>query len=502
MGLGGSNPSPGAKIENGDHELARFNTIAIFFLALALITVIPAQVHAAPTLATGQPLYTLRDSQVTLVGNGFTNQPYFVWAKAPNENQTAYAGITFTPVSGYIPPTVGLPITAQSVFGTYLVSISTSSSNDNSQTTAHYGIWGTEKPLYQRTETATIKGGGLFAGTSFKMSVRNPAGDYVVTSSIVVNSNGDFNSSWRIPVDAVPESYKVLLDGTGTFDSAQQDYVSEARFSVTPATLIPSISTQPTKGYQRTDLAKLSLSLTYPDDSAVVSLRSNTHPVVLMQNQSTVAFAAITLADQTNGVWSAVAKLPVNATISAKYRFELPAMSFDDGFGNKGGSVDTYSDYFSVNNASLMISSSINGTQIQIPFGAVSIISKVAYPDGSPLASNGTVSVTVATESSTSFVSLKYDPMIGAWRGTYSSSFSDIWHVGTWTLTVQADDVYGNSGSASYEVSAQPYLVLAIAIIIAFLAFVGRWIYVRYGRKTYFKIRKFIQRLRRVDHNL
>jgi hypothetical protein len=345
-------------------------------------------------------------------------------------------------------------------------------------------------------------GGGLFAGTSFKMSLRNPAGDYVVTSSIVVNSNGDFNYSWRIPVDAVSETYKVLIDGTGTFDDAQQDYVSEARFSVTPAALNPAISGQPTQGYQRTDLAKLSLSLTYPDGSAVESLLSDTHPVVLLQNQSTVAFAAITLSDQTNGVWSAVAKLPVNATISTKYRFELPAMSFDDGFGNKGGSVDMYSDYFSVNNASLVISSSINGTQIQIPFGSVSIISKIAYPDGTPLASNGTVSVTVSTGSSMSLVSLNYDPMIEAWRGTYSSSFSDIWHVGTWTLKVQADDVYGNSGSTSYQVSAQPYLVLAIAAIIAFLALVGRWIYIRYGRKVYFKIRKFMQRLRRVDHNL
>ena len=482
--------------------MARGNTIVIFFLVLTFVTILPARVHAAPTLATGQPLYTLRDSQVTMVGNGFSNQPYFIWAKAPNDNHTMYAGVSFTPVSGYIPPGVGLPITAQSVFGTYLVSISTSSGNDNSQTTAHYGIWGTAKPLYQRTETATLMGGGLFAGTSFKMSLRNPAGDYVVTSSIVVNSNGDFNYSWRIPVDAVSETYKVLIDGTGTFDDAQQDYVSEARFSVTPAALNPAISGQPTQGYQRTDLAKLSLSLTYPDGSAVESLLSDTHPVVLLQNQSTVAFAAITLSDQTNGVWSAVAKLPVNATISTKYRFELPAMSFDDGFGNKGGSVDMYSDYFSVNNASLVISSSINGTQIQIPFGSVSIISKIAYPDGTPLASNGTVSVTVSTGSSMSLVSLNYDPMIEAWRGTYSSSFSDIWHVGTWTLKVQADDVYGNSGSASYQVSAQPYLVLAIAAIIAFLALVGRWIYIRYGRKAYFKIRKFMQRLRRVDHNL
>ena len=502
MGLGGSNPSPGAKIENEDEKLTRGNTIVVLLLALTLITSLPTHVHAAPTLSTAQSLYTMRDSQVTLIGNGYSNVPYFIWAEGPNDNHTTYTGISFTPVSGYIPPGVGLPITSQSSIGTYMVSISTSSSNDNSEATAHYGIWGTVKPLYQRTEAAKILGGGLFAGTSFKISIRNPAGDYVITSSIIVNSNGDFNYSWRIPVDAVPETYKVLIDGTGTYDNAQQDYVSEARFSVTPATLSPAISVQPSQSYQRTELAKLSLVLTYPDGSAVANVLSDTHPVILLQNQSTVAFASLSLSDQTNGIWTVATKLPINATISSKYRFELPALSFDDGFGNKGGLTDTYSDYFTVNNASLTITSSINGTQIQIPFGAVSVISKVSYPDGTPLTNNATVSVIVSTGSSTSLVTLSYDSTIAAWRGSYSSSLSDLWHVGTWTLKVKASDSYENTGSASYEISAQPYLIVAVIAVVASLVLVGRWVYARYGRKAYFRTRKFIQRFRRVDQNL
>jgi hypothetical protein len=502
MGLGGSNPSPGAKTENEDDMLTRSRTIIILILTLTLITSLPTHVRAAQTLSTAQPLYTMRDSEVTLVGNGYSKQPYFIWAEGPNDNHTSFTGMSFTPVSGYIPPAVGLPINSQSSIGTYMVSISTSSSNDNSVATAHYGIWGTEKPLYQRTETAKIIGGGLFAGTSFKMSIRNPAGDYVITSSIIVNSNGDFNYSWRIPVDAVSETYKVLIDGTGTYDNAQQDYVSEARFSVTPATLNPTISVQPNHSYQRTELAKLALSLTYPDGSAVANVMTDTHPVILLQNQTTVMFASLSLSDQTNGIWSVTTKLPVNATTSSKYRFELPAMSFDDGFGNKGGSTDTYSDYFSVNNASLTISSSINGTQIQIPFGAVSIISRISYPDGTPLTSNATVSAEVSTGPSTSLVTLGYDSTVAAWRGSYSSSLSDLWHVGIWTLNVQAIDSYGNSGNASYEINAQPYLFVAILVVAAVLAFVGRWIYGRYGRKVYFRTRKLIQRFRRDDHNL
>ena len=503
MGLGGSNPSPGAKTANEEERVNRNRTIVVFLLALTVIVILPTHVRAAQTLSTAQPLYTTRDSDVTLVGNGYSNIPYYIWAEGPNDNHTTYTGVSFTPVSGgYIPPSVGLPITSQSPIGTYMISISTSSSNDNAVATAHYGIWGTVKPLYQRTETAQVLGGGLFAGTSFKMSIRNPAGDYVVTTSIIVSSNGDFNYSWRIPVDAVSETYKVLIDGTGTYDNAQQDYVSDARFSVTPAMLSPTVSVQPSQSYQRTELAKLSLSLTYPDGSAVANVLSDTHPVVLLQNQSTVAFATLSLADQTNGIWSVTTKLPVNATISSKYRFELPAMSFDDGFGNKGGATDTYSDYFSVNNASLTITSSINGTEIQVPFGTVSIISKVAYPDGNPLATNATVSVEVSAGSTPSFVALTYDPTVAAWRGSYSTSLPDLWHVGTWTLRVLASDSYGNSGVASYEISVQPYLFLAIIGVVAFLAFVGRWIYARYGRKVYFRTRKLMQRFRRVDRNL
>ena len=502
MGLGGSNPSPGAKIESEDDRLTRGNTVVILLLAIILITSLPSYVRAAQTLSTAQPLYTMRDSQVTLIGNGFSNQPYFIWTRGPNDNQTKYTNITFTPVSGgYIPPSVGLPITSQSSIGTYLVSISNSSSNDNSVATAHYGIWGTVKPLYQRTETVQIRGGGLFSGTSF-ISIRNPAGDYVINSSIPVYPNGDFNYSWRIPISAVPETYNVLVDGRGTYDNAQLDYVSETEFSVTPATLSPTINVQPSSSYQRTELAKLSLSLTYPDDSLVANVLANTHPVILLQNQSQVAFASLSLSGQTNGIWTVTAKLPINATISSKYRFKLPAMSFDDGFGNKGGSTDTYSNYFSVNNASLTISSSINGTQIQIPFGAVSIISKISYPDGTPLTANATVSVMASAGSSTSLLTLSYDPNVAAWRGSYSSSISDLWHVGVWTLKVQAIDSYGNSGSAVYEISAQPYLFLAIVVVVAFLALAGRWIYVRYGRKVYFRTRKLMQRFRRPDQNL
>ena len=472
-------------------------TLTIFILASTL----PLGVHTAPTLLASSdphtpPLYTQRDKQVSLSGSGYSASPYYVWVKEPTANSSHYSGVSFTPLSsGQIPPGVGVQIAADATLGTYLVSVSTSSANDNSQAQAHFGVWGTLKPLYQRSEIAKIVGGGLFPGVSSKLSIRNPAGDYVQTVSIASGVDGGFNYTWRIPEDALTETYKVIIDGTGTFDDPRQDYLSEYRFSVTQATLIVKVIQQPSLSYQRTETASITIGLNYPDGSPVARTLPDTRPLILTQNQSTVGATSLSLTDASNGVWVGEIKLLANATLSTKYRFELPSMAFDDGYGNKGGATTTVSEYFRVNNASLLISSEVNGTQIQVPFGQVSIISRVTYPDGRPL-TNGTVVVHVNTGTSTSDVALTYDSALRAWRGTYASDFGDLWRVGTWRVTVEAVDLYGNYGNATYDVGAQPYLLIVIVALLISLALFGRWMVSKYGRKVYFRTRKLIQRLR------
>jgi len=469
----------------------------ILVVALILLSTVPFPTRAAPSLRSDQPLYTQRDKQVTLVGSGFSSsQTYYVWIRAPTDNRTHFTGTSFTPISGdLVPPGIVFPLTANATLGTYLVSLSTSATADNSQVTAHFGVWGTKKPLYQRTQPVTVLGGGLFPGTSLKLAIRNPAGNFVHEATLASTTEGDFNNTWRLPEDAITDVYTIIIDGTGTFDNSQQDYVSQTKFTVTQAILSVKITQQPNPSYQRTEKATISLALQYPDGSPVLKSKTDIRPFILLQDQVTVGFAKATLADAVNGIWAAENKILVNATPSGKYRFELPAMSFDDGFGNKGGALDTFSDYFQVRNASFVIKSEVNGTQIQIPFGQVSIISKVTYPDGTPL-TNGTVRATLSTGSSTLDLKLVYDPSIGAWRGAYSSTFSDLWRVGTWTLKVEAADTLGNSGTATYDVAAQPYLFLVLLAVLIAIALFGRWTVSRYGRKVYFRVRKIVQRFR------
>jgi hypothetical protein len=477
-------------------KTARF--MVILAVLVLLSSTMPYPVHAALTLRTDLPLYTLRDKQVTLIGSGYaTGTTYYVWSRGPNDNRTDYSNVSFAPVTGgYIPPNASLPIAVAASLGTYLVSISTSETTDNAQAMTHYGLWGTLNPLYQRTQSAKIMGGGLFPGASLKLTIRDPAGDFVDESTNVADGQGDFNHTWRIPENAVTDVYTIFIDGIGTYDSAQQDYVSAARFSVTQATLSTKITTQPDSSYERTQTAKIAFALQYPDGSPVLKSKLGSTPVVLLQNETTIAFVNVSLVDGVNGVWGAQAKIPANATLGANYRFDLPPMAFDDGYGNRGGSVDTYSSFFQVRNASLVITSRVNGTEIQVPFGQISIISKIAYPDGTPL-TNGTVVAVVSGGTTGSAIELAYDPTLGAWRASYSSSVSDLWRVGTWNLKVQASDAYGNSGTATIQVTAQPYLLVVLIALIVAVVLVGRWVVNRFGRRAYLRTRKLMQRFRR-----
>jgi len=465
-------------------------------LALTIILLsLPLPARATATLSTDQPLYTTRDKQVAITGSGLSPaQIYYLWVKVPGDNKTRFTGTSFTPVSGgLVPPDIVYPLEANAPLGTYLVSLSTSSSVDNALAIAHFGVWGSAEPVYERTQSVNITGGGIFPGTGLRLTIRDPAGNIVHQATLASTTGGDFNHTWRIPQDAITDVFTAFIDGTGVFDNPQQDYVSEAKFTVTQAVLSAKITQQPNATYQRTQNAVVSIVLQYPDGSPVVNSKSNQQPITLLQDQTTLAFANLTLADPANGVWTAESKILPNATPSGKYRFEMPAMGFDDGFGNKGGAVDTYSNYFAVTNASLIITSQLNGTQIQIPFGEVSIISKVTYPDGTPMTA-GTVNIVVSAGSSIVDLKSTYDPTLGAWRSSYSSTIFDLTRVGTWTLRVTAADTFGNSGKATYGVTAQPYLFIILLVSVIAVLLAVRWTVLRYGRRVYFRLRRTLKR--------
>ncbi len=74
------------------------------------------------------------------------------------------------------------------------------------------------------------------------------------------------------------------------------------------------------------------------------------------------------------------------------------------------------------------------------------------------------MNLVVSTGSSITPLMATYDPSIGEWRASYSSTLFDLIRGGTWTLNVSAGDTLGNSGKATYEVVAQPYLFISVIV--------------------------------------
>jgi hypothetical protein len=368
--------------------------------------------------------------------------------------------------------------------GTYRVSISTSISSDTSLAQCHFGLWGTDKSVYQRTETVDILGGGIWPGSSVKLIVRNPLGSFVFNSTVAADENGTFNSVWRIPNSAAAESYDIFVDGTGTFDDSKQDYFYKTSFTVTPATLSISVYAKPQNTYQRSTLAAMDFLVRYPDGSPVVSIRGTATPASLLNGPIVVAQITPILTDNVNGVWRTGWEIPANATLGSEYRFQLNTQDFDDGFKNVGALDPILSDTFKIVPAALTIKIETNRSSYQVGFDSIKIRSLITYPSGM-VVTNGRASLRVVHGQLNETVPMAYST--GFWYATRPLTLFELSQVGTWMLTIEADDGLGNSGTAGLEISVQPWLVIlttALVIVIIFFLVRGlQWFRRKYWRK-------------------
>jgi hypothetical protein len=470
---------------------------------LVVLVLIRFQVLAVaqpiPYVLTDKPLYTSRDKQVLLQGAGYeSKQTYYVWLQGPLDNLTRSTGIGFvTTENGEIPsilpvttpPTISLPIESTSPLGTYLVTISNSTTVDSAVARAHYGIWGTSKYVYQRTETVQTSGGGTLPKASLKMTIQNPTGAQVYDTTVAANETGSFRAIWKIPPDAVTESYSILIHGTGTRDDAATEFVSISKFTVTPATLNVTVHAQPDGPYQRTQKVSAEFVIQYPDSTPVIKMREGLMPVAFYVGQLKRAELPLVASDTTSGIWAAERKIQRNATLETSYRFVMVANAFDDGYGNIGPEKNVETDSFTVLPATLQVSISVNSTQYQVPLDTVTAYVKANYPDGLPV-TNATVRAWLNSAGSTANASTTYHETAAVWVATYRFSLGDLARPGGWTLTVETADIYGNSGSASLEIVAEPYNFIAILLLLVFALLLARWFLSKYWHRLYLRAKR------------
>jgi hypothetical protein len=476
---------------------------AMILALLVIMIFIRFQVLAVaqpmPYVLTDKPLYTSRDRQVLLQGAGYEpKQTYYVWLQSPLDNLTRNTGITFvTTENGEIPsilpvtapPTVSLPIDSTSPLGTYLVSISDSTTVDSAVARAHYGIWGTSKYVYQRTEIVQTNGGGILPKVSLKVTIQNPTGAQVYDTTVAADETGFFQVTWKIPRDAVTESYSILVHGTGTRDDSAAEFVSISRFTVTSVTLIVAVHGQLHGPYERTQKVSAEFVTLYPDSTPVVTIKEGLMPVAFYAGQLKRAELALVASDPTSGIWVAERVIQRNATLDLEYRFVMVENAFDDGYGNTGPEKDVETDSFTVVPATLQVSVSLNSTHYQVPLDTVTAHVRPSYPDGLPVM-NATVRARLSSAGSITNASVTYDKTAAVWVVGYRFSLGDLLRLGAWTLTLEAADTYGNSGSASLEIVAEPYYFIAILLLAVFALLIARWFLSKYWHRLYLRTKR------------
>jgi hypothetical protein len=471
--------------------------VMLIVVELIIHSPVPAVAQTNPSLTTDQPLYTLRDKQILLQGDGYAEkQDYMVWLQTPHENSTRNSGLTFsTTDKGQIPPGISIPIDPSSPLGTYLVSISNSTQSDAGIARAHYGIWGTDKYVYQRTEVVQAKGGGVLPKASLKATIRDPTAVFVYDSTIAANETGSFIATWKIPPNAVTESYTFFIDGVGTYDSPNAEFVSISKFSVTAAVLNVTISESPKASYERGQTASAQFAVQYPDLSAVTTIKEGLKPVALYSDQFKMAALGLTASGEGSGIWIAQSKIPMNASLQAKYKFVLLTNAFDDGNGNIGPAKDFATGNFSVLPATLDVSVVVNSTQYQVPFDTLIAYAQVTYPDGA-MVTNATVRAWLVAANSKVNATVSRDKVNQVWVIRYAFSWRDLLRLGNWGVFVEAADLYGNTGSGSVEVSAEPYTLVEILIAAGIVVVVIRWLLLRLWRRLYLGVRRALSALR------
>jgi len=377
-----------------------------------------------------------------------------------------------------------------------LVSISNSTKSDVAIARAHYGIWGTDKYVYQRTEIVKAVGGGVLPKASLKVTIRNPTAAFVYDTTIAANQTGTFAATWKIPSDAMPESYTVFIDGVGTYDSPNAEFVDQSKFSVTPALLNVAVNVPPNTSYQRTQAASAEFIIRYPDSSEVITIKSGLKPVALYAGQVKTEDLSLAISGTTSGIWTAQYRIPPNASLDVNYKFQMLAKAFDDGKGNTGPGKDIETSSFTATPATLLASSTSNSSRYQVPFDTLTAYAQVTYPDGTTV-TNATVRAWLNASDSKMNATVTHDKTISIWIIKYAFSWGDLLRLGSWRLYVEATDIYGNSGSSFLEVATEPYTLLEIVIVVAAVLLVVRWLLSKFWRRLYPETKRTLSAFRR-----
>jgi hypothetical protein len=84
----------------------------------------------------------------------------------------------------------------------------------------------------------------------------------------------------------------------------------------------------------------------------------------------------------------------------------------------------------------------------------------------------------------------------GVWIIKYVFSWGDLIRPGSWELRAEAADIFGNTGSGSVEVLAEPYLLIEIVVGVLAVLLVVRWLLSKFWRRLYLSAKRGLSTMR------
>ncbi len=460
-------------------RLLIFGVILLLTLSFSVRQgILPALSATRPVIDTDNPVYSRLQNRILISGAGFQAfSVYHLWLKRPNEGNTSYTGVFFGATgTGSVPyPDISILLNTQPIPGTYLLTASASPDTDTGEATCHFGIVGTVKSVYQRRETARFIGGGALPGSTVRMDIRNSLGALVRNATMIANELGEFEHIWPIPNNIQVGSWSCTIGGTGTLDNSLERYYAEGQFGVTEASLKISIQQKPLESYERTQTVKIAFMIKYPDDSPVTTTKQGSKPVDIYRANIKTNSLPLTLSDPVNGIWMGQYAIPRNEALGTNVTLSLSANSFDDGFGNKAPLTPWISSQFEITPAQLALSVSTFRTSYQVLFDSVTLNITAKYPSEAILV-NGKISVTFESGSWKDQRVLLLSERSHSGIVTYYLSISEISHLGTWKITILAEDSDGNKGVSTMETEVGMLWLFVTAATLTVLAIViAKW---------------------------
>ncbi len=441
-------------------------TLVLSIGTILHLCVLPASSAARPVIDTDSPVYSHLTREVLISGYGLqASLTYFLWLQKPRGQNASFTGVSFvaTTTGGVPYPNVKIPLDVPPALGTYVLTISTSSALDTAGAMCHFGVVGPVKPVYQRREVAKFVGGGVLPGSTIRLDIRNPMDALVSNATAIANDMGEFEHTWPIPNNVQVGSWIISVGGTGTFDNGFERHRADGQFGVIEASLRLSVHQQPLARYQRTETAKIAFIVKYPDESPVTTIKPGSKPVFISRMGIITQSLPLVLADAMNGIWVAEYIIARNDTLAKNYTLLVSPGSFDDGFGNKAPSSTSVSSQFEVAPAQLRISILSPKDTYEILFDSVILNVTAKYPDGSDLV-DGKVSATFESGTLRDSKPLVFQEKSRCWILTYYLAITEIQRIGTWKMTLLAEDSYGNNGVTSMDISVRVlWLFVAVA---------------------------------------